>query len=39
MSYEKHIVEHIAGEINVDRGGKGEKQQGRVVTEGISELN
>ena len=35
-SYEKHITEHIAGEINVGRGEQG-KSNGQVVTEGISE--
>ena len=25
ISYDKHIVEHIAGEINVGRGEQGEK--------------
>ena len=34
-----NIVEHIAGEINVGRGEKGEKEKGRVVTDGTSELS
>ena len=31
ISYEKHITQHIAGDINVDRGeGRGKGNRGRL---------